>query len=158
MRYLLILAAACSNAPKHEDAPIAPQPVAHEPAKPGPMVVIGDNRVNVEVVATEAKIQRGLMFRQHLPPDDGMLFMMPGEHALERQGWPFWMHNTLISLDLIWIDAGMQIVEIVENAPVKNDNELGGHVPSRYVLEVNAGYVAAHHLAKGQAVKFENVN
>jgi len=155
----MILAAACSNTPKHEDAPApAPQPVAHEPAKPGPAVIIGPNKINVEVVATEAKIQRGLMFREHLPPDDGMLFMMPGEKGLGREGWPFWMHNTLIPLDLIWIDRDMHIVEIVENAPIKNDNEIGGHVPSRFVLEVNAGYVAAHHVAKGQAVTFENVN
>ena len=126
-----------------------------------PKVVLGtaagDVTVSVEVVATEAKIQRGLMYRQHLPPDDGMLFLMMGEHALERDGWPFWMRNTLIPLDIIWIGKDMSIVEIFENARPRDDTEVGGHVPSRYVLEVNGGFVAMHRLGKGAKVRFENV-
>ena len=155
MRALLLLLVACSNGVKHDDATVVTVP---EAPRSMPKVVLGpDATVSVEVVATEPKIQKGLMYRQHLPPDDGMLFMMPGEHALERDGWPFWMHNTLIPLDLIWIDKDMKIVEIFENAKVRDDDEVGGHVPSRYVLEVNAGYVAAHHIATGAKVRFDGV-
>ena len=117
----------------------------------------GEVTVAVEVVATEAKIQRGLMYRQHLPPDEGMLFLMGGDHALERDGWPFWMRNTLIPLDIIWIGKDMTIVEIVENARPRDDTEVGGHVPSRFVLEVNGGYVAQKKLAKGARVRFDGV-
>ncbi len=152
-----MLLVACSTGVKHDDATIVPTPP--ETPRVMPKVTVGpDATVGVEVVATEAKIMKGLMYRQHLPPDEGMLFIMPGEHALEREGWPFWMHNTLIPLDLIWIDKDMKIVEIFENAKVQDDNEVGGHVPSRYVLEVNAGYVAAHHIATGAKAKFDGVH
>ena len=117
----------------------------------------GEVVVSVEIVATEAKIQRGLMYRQHLPPDEGMLFLMSGDHALERDGWPFWMHNTLIPLDIIWIDKDMTIVEIVDNAKVRDDAEVGGHKPARFVLEVNAGFAAAHGIAKGAKARFDGV-
>ena len=126
-----------------------------------PKVVLGtaagDVTVTVEIVATEPKIQRGLMYRQHLPPDEGMLFLMGGDHALEHAGWPFWMHNTLIPLDIIWIGKDMSIVEIFENAKPRDDTEVGGHTPSRFVLEVNGGYVAAHKIAVGAKVRFEGV-
>jgi hypothetical protein len=157
---LLISLVACSGGAKHDDAPVSQplqQPATPEPPRAMPKVMLGDDTVNVEIVATEAKIQKGLMFRQHLPPDDGMLFMMPGPHALEREGWPFWMHNTLIPLDLMWLDENLNIVEIFENAKVKDDTEVGGHVPSRYVLEVNAGYVAAHKVTKQTKVRFDNI-
>ena len=162
MRFaLLLVLAACSTGVKHDDAP-RPPPSTPEAPRVLPKVVLatakGEVTVSVEIVATEAKIQRGLMYRQHLPPDEGMLFLMiGGEHALERDGWPFWMHNTLIPLDIIWIDRDMSIVEIVESAKPRDDSEVGGHVPSRYVLEVNGGYVAAHGIAKGAKVRFEGV-
>ena len=75
---LVVFAVACSTGAKRDDGP--PMPTA-EPTKPdnGPKVFIetahGEVPVNVEIVATEAKIERGLMYRQHLPPDDGMLFL-----------------------------------------------------------------------------------
>lgn len=152
---LFVLIAACSSGNKHEDATLPPP--SPETQRAMPKVILGDAVVNVEVVNTDATIQRGLMYRQHLPPDDGMLFMMPGEHGLDRAGWPFWMHNTLIPLDLIWMDRDLQIVEIFENAKVQDDTEVGGHIPSRYVLEVNAGYVAAHHIAKTTRVRFDGI-
>ena len=162
---LLLVLAACSTGVRHDDAPMIsppPPPPAADPPRALPKVVLatpkGEVTVGVEVVATEARIQRGLMYRQHLPPDEGMLFMMPGEHALERDGWPFWMHNTLVPLDIIWIDRDLVVVEIVEHARVRDDTEVGGHVPSRYVLEVNAGFAAAHGIAKGAKVRFDGVH
>ena len=150
-----MLAVACSSGARHDDAMVVAPP---EAPRVMPKVVLGaDATVSVEIVATEARIQKGLMYRTHLPPDDGMLFIMPGEHALERPGWPFWMRNTLIALDLIWIDKDMQIVEIFENAKPRDDTEVGGHVPSKYVLEVNGGYVHAHRVATGTKVRFDGV-
>ena len=76
----------------------------------------GDVAVNVEVVATEAKIEKGLMYRQHLPLDAGMLFLMGHE-----KDWTFWMRNTLIPLDMLFITKDMTVAGIVENAEPKTE-------------------------------------
>lgn len=112
----------------------------------------GDSTVGVEVVSTEAAIQRGLMFRQHLPPDTGMLFIMPVEKE-----WTFWMRNTLIPLDMIFIRGDMTIAGIVEAAEPKTETLRSISAPSRYVLEVNAGWARAHRVGKGARVRFDNM-
>jgi hypothetical protein len=156
--FLLLAVAACSSGAKHDDAPNT----TPEPAKPAaapanaPKVILatprGDVTVNVEVVATKPKIEKGLMFREHLPPDDGMLFLMG-----EEKPWTFWMHNTLIPLDMIFIAKDMTVAGIVANAEPKTDALRKVDAPSLYVLEVNAGYCASHGVVEGAKVKFENV-
>ena len=112
----------------------------------------GDVPVTVEVVSTPAKVERGLMFREHLPPDDGMLFIMTDEtdHA-------FWMKNTLISLDIIFIGSDMKVAGISANAEPRNLKLLKVGAPSHFVLEVNGGWAAKHKVAAGSTVRFENV-
>jgi uncharacterized membrane protein (UPF0127 family) len=112
----------------------------------------GDITVTVEVVSTAAQIERGLMYRQHLPPDQGMLFLMT-----EERSWPFWMHNTLIPLDMIFIAKNMTIAGIVENAEPRTDVLRQVDAPSLYVLEVNGGYSAAHKLTAGAKVRFDGI-
>ena len=112
----------------------------------------GDVAVEVEIVSTSAQIERGLMFREHLPPDHGMLFLMP-----EEKNWPFWMRNTLIPLDLIYITGDMTIAGIVENAEPRTETLREVHKPSRFVLEVNGGFSAAHKIAAGLKVQFDGV-
>ena len=128
--------------------PSGPPKISTPPAT----VTVGDATVTVEIEATEARIERGMMYRQHLPPDDGMLFLMNKEFD-----WSFWMRNCLIPLDLIFITRGMAVAGIVANAKPGNDDLLKVGVPSLYVLEVNGGWSAAHHVAAGTPVKFENV-
>ena len=133
-----------------------PPPETHQAAAPASQVIIttpnGDVPVAVEVVATEAKIERGLMYRTHLPPNDGMLFLLR-----EEKDWPFWMHNTLIPLDLIYIRKDMTIAGIVQNAEPQTDTLRRVGEPSVYVLEVNGGFTASHGIAAGQVVRFANV-
>jgi uncharacterized protein len=108
--------------------------------------------VRVELARTDAQRERGLMNRERLEPDAGMLFLFDSSavHA-------FWMKNTLIPLDMIFIDDSGRIVGIVERAePLTLVNRDVG-VPSRYVLEVNGGWAAAHGVAPGDRVRFENV-
>lgn len=108
--------------------------------------------VDVEVVSAPADLERGLMFRKSLPPDAGMLFIFPetAEHA-------FWMKNTLIPLDMIFADANGMVVGVVENAePLTTTSRTVGQ-PSRYVLEVNAGWSAAHGVTRGDRMRFVNV-
>jgi uncharacterized protein len=126
------------------------------PTAPGPKVAIatpaGAAAVDVEVVATEAKVERGLMYRQNLPPDRGMLFLMGRDYD-----WRFWMRNTLIGLDIIFIRQDMTVAGIAANAKPRDETLLSVGVPSRYVLEVNAGWAAAHHVTAGSKVSFERV-
>jgi uncharacterized protein len=112
----------------------------------------GETSVSVEIVATEAKIERGLMYREHLPPDDGMLFLMR-----EDRIWSFWMRNTLIPLDIIFIAKDMTIAGITENAEPRTETLREVDKPSLYVLEVNGGYCAAHKITAGAKVRFEGV-
>ena len=153
-----MLLAGCEHPAKTDEKPgsdTPPPPPALAPAN-GPKVVIttpsGDVTVNVEVVSTEAKIERGLMYREHMPPDDGMLFLLG-----ENKEWKFWMHNTLIPLDMIFIRSDMTIAGVVENAEPKTDTLREVHEPSLYVLEVNAGWAAAHGVKRDGKVRFEHV-
>ena len=166
MRRLLLIAflACCSSGAKRDDGPaVAPHPHDAVPASspaPAPTTMPkvylstpqGDLAVSVEIVSTEAAIERGLMYRQHLPPDDGMLFLMR-----ENRIWSFWMRNTLIPLDIIFITKDMTIAGIAENAEPRTETLREVDKPSLYVLEVNGGYCAAHKVTAGAKVRFERV-
>jgi len=112
----------------------------------------GEEAVSVEIVKTRAQIERGLMFREHLPPDRGMLFLMDEERIQS-----FWMKNTLIPLDMIFISKDLTIAGVVENAAPRTEEPRDVDKPSSYVLEVNGGYSAAHKVAVGGKVRFESV-
>ncbi|HSR98444.1 MAG TPA: DUF192 domain-containing protein [Kofleriaceae bacterium] len=168
MRCLLLIAlfASCSSGAKRDDGPaVSPRPHDAIPASspaaaPAPTKMPkvylstpqGELVVAVEIVSTEAAIERGLMYRQHLPPDDGMLFLMR-----EDRIWSFWMRNTLIPLDIIFITKDMTIAGIAENAEPRTETLREVDKPSLYVLEVNGGYCAAHKVAAGAKVRFEAV-
>jgi hypothetical protein len=155
---LFALLLACSTNTKHDDAKmttppiVPPQPAAATGAKVYLATPQGDVAVNVEVVSTQPKIERGLMYRENLPPEDGMLFLL----GIEKD-WTFWMRNTLIPLDMIFIKKDMTIAGIVENAEPKTETLRRVNAPSLYVLEVNAGWTAAHHVVAGAKVRYENV-
>ncbi len=101
--------------------------------------------MDAEVVRTPHDTARGLMYRTALPADRGMLFDLG-----LRDDHRFWMHNTCIPLDLIYVDDDGLVVGIVENAPTLNDDARGVGCPSRYVLEVNAGWSRRHGVKAGQ--------
>jgi len=111
--------------------------------------------ITCEVTVTPQQHARGLMFREHLPPDRGMLFVFP-----DFQERPFWMYQTLIPLDIIWMDAGRTIVHIEENIPPcppekgRNCPSYGEGVYAKYVLELAAGQAAKHGLAIGGRLEF----
>lgn len=138
-------------------APSAPADRASGPdaARPPARVVLESpsgrvSAVAVEVMRTAAEQARGLMFREKLGPDEGMLFVFPesGEHA-------FWMKNTLLALDMIFIDERREVVGIVERAvPLSTEPRSVGR-PSRFVLEVNGGFAAARGVKVGDRVRFE---
>jgi uncharacterized membrane protein (UPF0127 family) len=125
-------------------------------AAPAPQVVIrtarGPVAVSVEIAATDAARERGLMYRTALADGHGMLFVFPSaaEHA-------FWMKNTLIPLDLIFIAEDRRIVGIRAEAPPLSTAPIGVDAPSRYVLEVPGGFAARRGIAPGDVVELAGV-
>lgn len=154
----VVLIASCEHPAKTDTQPGSDSPTPTPTPTPanGPKVVIttpgGDITVNVEVVATEAKIERGLMYRQAMALDAGMLFLLP-----EIKDWTFWMRNTLIPLDMIFIKKDMTIAGVVQNAEPKTDTLRKVDGTSLYVLEVNGGYTASHGVNAGAHVRFDNI-
>lgn len=131
---------------------------SNRPAEPGPEVVFRprdapEARVAVELARTSRQIQLGLMYRTHLPPDAGMLFMF-GRPKVQQ----FWMKNTLIPLDMIFVSSDMVVAGVVENAQPKTmtGRTLPG-VVSQFVVEVNAGWAKAHGIEAGVPVEFVRV-
>jgi uncharacterized protein len=152
-------AAACSSGGKREDgAAVAPPdpPPSQQAQQAQPRVHIatpgGEVSVDVEVVSTPPKIQRGLMYRQHLPLDAGMLFLMSDERV-----HTFYMRNTLIPLDMIFIGRDLTIAGIVENAEPRTETLRSVDKPSMYVLEVNGGWTRSHQVVPGAKVRFDGV-
>jgi uncharacterized membrane protein (UPF0127 family) len=124
---------------------------------PTPTVTIdtGARKVpfKVELAITPAEHERGLMFREHLDPDAGMLFI---SESPRRQ--VFWMKNTLIPLDMIFIGADWRIAGIVENAEPKTLSAREIAAPSQYVLEIGGGLSARNGIRAGQTVDFQAGN
>jgi uncharacterized membrane protein (UPF0127 family) len=108
--------------------------------------------VRVELARTGEEKSRGLMFREHLEADAGMLFLYENETI--RQ---FWMRNTLIPLDMLFISSDNRVVGIVENAEPQTDTLREVAQPSQYVLEVNGGFSAEHGITAGTPVEFRNI-
>jgi uncharacterized membrane protein (UPF0127 family) len=132
----------------------APLPACKTARPRTPIVTIdtGETKVpfKVELAITPGEQERGLMFREHLDPDAGMLFISetPRHHV-------FWMKNTLIPLDMIFISADWRIAGIVQNAEPKtlSAREVAGD--SQYVLEIGGGLSARYGFRAGQLVDFQ---
>ena len=101
----------------------------------------------VELATNEAERARGLMFRKELPEGRGMLFDFEQDQPVS-----FWMHNTYISLDMIFIASDGRIVHIVENAKPLSDDLIPSGGPVRAVLEVIAGTAQKLGIAEGDRV------
>jgi hypothetical protein len=112
----------------------------------------GVHRVEVEVAATPESRTRGLMWRKALPAGQGMLFIFPGE---EVQG--FWMRNTLIPLDMLFIDSTGLIVGIIERAEPHSLANRSVGVPSRYVLEVPGGWCQSMGIKRGGTAQLQGL-
>jgi len=112
-------------------------------------------RIVVDLAIEDEERALGLMYRDVLPADRGMIFIFESD---ER--WPFWMKNTFIPLDLIWIDASGTVVEVRAGAKPCRADPCPSYTPlrpGRAVLEVNAGFAAAHGIAAGEVIRCEGV-
>jgi uncharacterized membrane protein (UPF0127 family) len=114
------------------------QPVPSE--KPISRVCLGKECYAVELATTPAEQELGLMFRQRLDKDKGMLFIFP-----QAGDYPFWMKNTQIPLDMVWLGPDKKIVFISAATPPCKNDPCPLFDPAQnasYVLEVNAGEMA----------------
>ncbi|EYF07953.1 DUF192 domain-containing protein [Chondromyces apiculatus] len=108
--------------------------------------------VAVEVAETDPHRTRGLMYRKSMPENQGMIFVFEG-----RENHTFWMRNTCIQLDMLFIDADGTIVGIEENTTTMTDRTFQVGCPSTYVLELNAGWTRKHGVKPGQKVRLEGI-
>ncbi len=122
--------------------------LAAQYATPRAEVIFPDGtRVSVEIAATDAERQRGLMFRTHLAPNEGMIFIFD-----EVGFYPFWMKNTLIPLDMIWLDPDGRVVSIAASVPPCKADPCPTYPPSAdalYVVEVVSGFTKKHGVKIG---------
>jgi uncharacterized membrane protein (UPF0127 family) len=125
-------------------------------AEPKVIIITSQGReltVPVEIADTPAKRERGLQYRQDLPADRGMIFLFPGE-SLQS----FWMKNTPLPLDMMFIDGKRKIVGIVEDATPFSLDSRSVPAPSQFVLEVHGGFAKRHGVKAGDTVRFENIS
>jgi uncharacterized membrane protein (UPF0127 family) len=112
---------------------------------------LGDHTLQLELALDEPSRMHGLMFREHLAPDHGMLFVFDDERERE-----FWMKNTLIPLDLLFFDAKGRLIAMQLNAQPCRQPRCPGYPsnqPARYVLELNAGSAQQLHLQLGEQLQ-----
>lgn len=151
LSFLLMLAFACAQRTP------APSPATTTAAPGAQRIVLPDHYiVTVEVAAEEELRSQGLMYRDHLADDRGMIFLFaqPGEY-------PFWMKNTLIPLDMIWMDSQHRIVHIAHDVQPCKADPCPNYPPNAQassVLELAAGVAAKHHLANGDVLRFEGLD
>ncbi|OPY83539.1 MAG: hypothetical protein A4E65_00509 [Syntrophorhabdus sp. PtaU1.Bin153] len=105
-----------------------------------------------ELAVTESQHARGLMHRVSLRDDTGMLFIFNNEELRH-----FWMRNTLIPLDLVFIDSQRIVVSVHCDARPLDESAITSRFPARYVLEINAGLVSKCGIGSGMRVRFDNL-
>lgn len=106
-------------------------------------------RFEVEIADNPATREKGLMFRQTLAPNAGMLFLYPSE-----QNVAFWMKNTLIPLDMLFITADGHILRIEKSAPPLSEAPIPSGGPVKAVLEVNGGLTEQLGVRQGDRIDF----
>ena len=149
---LAALGSACGAAPQKSAAATAAATPAPAASASGPRVEMPSGAVyRVELALTPEDQALGLMYRESLPPQAGMLFVFdaPGEHH-------FWMKNTMIPLDMIWMDdAGKVIFVSADTPPCKADPcaTYGPDAPARQVLEIAGGMAANEKITAGSTLK-----
>jgi uncharacterized membrane protein (UPF0127 family) len=148
----LVALPACKNAGEQKPAATA----APTPPRTGTVVVHtghGQLTFHVELAITNAEHERGLMFRTHLDDDAGMLFLF--ERPSQQT---FWMKNTLIPLDMIFIGADHRIVGVVAKAEPRTETPRFVPGVSQFVLELAGGVSAERNLGAGDLVEFKGVD
>ena len=149
------LALACGAAPGPAAVPAA-TPTAAASAASGPRAAMPSGAVyRLELALTPEDQAQGLMFRESLPPNTGMLFVFPTSEPHH-----FWMKNTMIPLDMIWMDEAGKVLFVSANTPpCKADPcpTFGPDGPARQVLEIAGGMAAKEKITAGSTLKLSDL-
>jgi len=146
---LLLLFIACARSPAATPPPMT--------ATSGPRITLPDGfTVAVEIAADDETRAQGLMFRDQVREGTGMLFLFP-----KTGDYPFWMKNTLIPLDMIWIDESHKVVHVSSDVPPCKADPCPSYppnAPARYVLELGAGVAKQHKVVTGSTLPFQGMD
>jgi len=107
--------------------------------------------LKIEIADNDFEHQTGLMYRKQMDTDKAMLFIFDDGDIRVRS---FYMKNTYIPLDIIFIDADKHIINIAKNAKPLNESSVFSDAPAKYVLEINAGLSDVWGLKSGDIIKY----
>ena len=147
---LLPLAMGCGGDKRQQSAPQVDQTSPDTTAGDDRVTIkVGGKPIRVRVSQTPEEMERGLMFTEELPADEGMLFVFEREKILH-----FWMRNTLLPLSVAFIDKRGRIVEIERMEPLDEETVHTSRLPALYALEMNAGWFQNNGVKVGDRVEF----
>ncbi len=122
----------------------------------GKIFFIGSNEkdtltvLDVEIADNPEEIMQGLMFRSNLNPNQGMFFIFP-----EQDEQIFWMKDTKISLDIIFVSNDLKIIHIARHTVPYSKEPIPSLYPAKYVVEVNAGFCDTHQIQKLGYIRYD---
>ncbi len=108
--------------------------------------------INIEIANNDQNRTQGLMWRKSLPENSGMLFIFDAEKQLS-----FWMKNTLIPLDIIYVNKLEEIIAIHNNTVPLSEISIPSKIPAQFVVEVNAGFCNNNMININDKIKFEKL-
>lgn len=106
-------------------------------------------KIDIQIANTDFDRQLGLMFRKSMSENQGMLFEFPQESVQS-----FWMRNTYISLDMIFVNTDKKIITIHKNTKILSDQSYQSTGPAKYVIEVDAGFSSRFDIKVGDSVNW----
>ena len=106
--------------------------------------------IKVELALSNAERMMGLMYRKKMDQDSGMLFVFP-----DQDKRTFWMRNTYIPLDMIFVADNKKVVSVIENATPLTDTQRASEGPAKYVVEINSGLAKTWGITKGSMLEGE---
>jgi uncharacterized membrane protein (UPF0127 family) len=139
--------------------PMTPTTPSNASAQPynGAIAVLPDgSAVHIEVATDDDTRAQGLMFRDRIPEGTGMLFVF-----VQSGDYPFWMKNTLVPLDMIWVDDQKRVVHVQANVPPCKADPCPSYPPhavAKYVLELGGGQAAKHRVVNGSTLTFQHID
>jgi len=107
-------------------------------------------KIDIQLAQTDEQRADGLMYRKSMTDNQGMLFIFP-----DMEERAFWMKNTYISLDIIYIADNMEIVSIQKYATPLSETSLPSFKKAKYVLEVNGGFCDKYHIGYGDKITYQ---
>jgi uncharacterized membrane protein (UPF0127 family) len=153
---LLLLVAACGGGASRPASDAAASETTLPFRKDGMLDFVREGEayltIDIEIAATDSARTRGLMQRTALPERSGMLFLFD-----VQQPQSFWMANTPLALDLLFIDADSQIVDIAKYTRPLSPESITSKAPARFVLEMPAGFTDSHGITETDRVLWRRI-